>query len=230
KYPVTNRLYRRFIGYLKTGKLDGTGVLSVKQFRHALQAESNNGFMKGYSEFGKKFEKLSELFQSKYDDDKRVNGDEQPVVGITWYAARAYCLWLSLMESEGSNGTLYCLPTEKEWEYAAAGSEGRIYPWGSAEPTPKLANYGKNEGATTPVGSYPEGATPDGLYDIAGNVWEWMENWRDEPKKSARALRGGSWFNLTEDLRCSSRNFDDPDCWSGNVGFRVLRPSQLLKP
>jgi formylglycine-generating enzyme required for sulfatase activity len=230
RYPVTNRLYRRFIDYLRTGRLDGVAdIISVKEFIHALHAESEKGVMQGYSDPEKGSEKLSARFQSEYDDDKRFNGDEQPVVGITWYAARAYCLWLSLMESNGKKTGLCRLPREIEWEYAAAGKEGRIYPWGSEEPTPKLANYGRNEGATTPVGRYPDGATPEGLYDMAGNVWEWMENWRED-YKGARALRGGSWYDFTEDLCCSSRNDFNPVGWDDIIGFRVVRPSPLLKP
>jgi formylglycine-generating enzyme required for sulfatase activity len=226
RYPVTNRLYRRFIEYLKTGRFDGlAGIISVKDFSDALQAESRNGVMQGYSvpETGSA---LSARFQSNYDDDKRFNGDEQPVVGISWYAARAYCLWLSLMESDGKETGRYRLPSEIEWEYAAAGQEGRVYPWGSAEPKPKLANYGGNEGATTPVGRYPEGATPVGLYDMAGNVWEWQENWREDIT-GARALRGGSWSVYSEYLCCSARTFYYPELRSNNYGFRVLRPSPL---
>jgi formylglycine-generating enzyme required for sulfatase activity len=69
----------------------------------------------------------------------------------------------------------------------------REYPWGDKpEPTPKHANYNGNEGATTPVGRYPDGATPEGLYDMAGNVWEWMENWYDEHPEY-KSVRGGSW-------------------------------------
>jgi formylglycine-generating enzyme required for sulfatase activity len=236
RYPVTNRLYRRFIGYLRSGQLDGHKVFHVDKFMERLRVESENGFLKGFSErksilatlFGKASD-FATRFQSGFEDDKRFNGDEQPVVGITWYAARAYCLWLSLMENEGKEAGLYRLPNEIEWEYAAAGKEGRIYPWGSADPTPKLANYGHNEGATTPVGRYPDGATPEGLYDMAGNVWEWMENGRED-YKGARALRGGSWFFNSDYLRCSSRFSYLPDYWYFFIGFRVVRPSPLLKP
>ena len=233
RYPVTNRLYRRFIKYLRFGQLDGNNVFPFDEFTERLRAESENGFLKGFSErksilatlFGKASD-FAARFQSKYDEDKRFNGDEQPVVKITWYAARAYCLWLSLMESEGKEAGLFRLPNEIEWEYAAAGKEGRIWPWGSEEPTSKLANYGHNEGATTPVGSYPEGATPEGLYDMAGNVWEWQENNRfDEASKIAKALRGGSWYNEPEGLRCSARNFSSPGVRNDFNGFRVVRPS-----
>lgn len=231
KYPVTNWLYRRFIEYLKSGKVDGDEDLPLDIFRKALNELSFFTWSKNEYDVAtpdRSGYDLAILFQSKYDDDKRFNGDEQPVVGITWYAARAYCLWLSMMESEGHDATRYRLPTEIEWEYAAAGKEGRRYPWGSAKPTSKLANYGKNEGATTHVGSYLDGATPEGLYDMAGNVWEWMENWRED-RTGARALRGGSWLDVAGDLRCSSRYVNDPG-WGSNFGFRVVRPSLAVEP
>jgi formylglycine-generating enzyme required for sulfatase activity len=103
------------------------------------------------------------------------------------------------------------------------------YPWGDTpEPTPKHANFNGNEGSTTPVGRYPDGATPEGLYDMAGNVWEWMENWYDSDKKW-KAIRGGAWGYLTEVLRCSSRTCYYPGYRNyGVIGFRVLRPSPVF--
>jgi len=92
------------------------------------------------------------------------------------------------------------------------------------DPSPTLANYDNNEGATTPVGRYPEGATPEGLYDMAGNVWEWMENKRKKDD-SARALRGGSWDNDPDGLRCSARFHYSPGGRFNDVGFRVVRSS-----
>lgn len=132
-------------------------------------------------------------------EEKRFNGDNQPVVGISWYAARSYCFWLSCLETVINQGRkiedvkqvadIYRLPTEKEWEWAAGGETNgsiREYPWPKDKggPTPSLANYGENVGATTLVGRYPEGATPRGLMDMAGNAWEWMENlYREDGKK-----------------------------------------------
>lgn len=225
KYPVTNRLYKRFIMYLKYGTLDGKCDLQVDEFRKVLRFELNNGFLFGYREFYDMEDDLASLFRSGYEDDRRFNGDDQPVVGITWYAARTYCLWLSLMESNAHEKNLYRLPTEIEWEYAAAGKEGRAYPWGSTKPTQKHANYDGNEGATTPVGSYPEGATPDGIYDLAGNVFEWMENWYDD-SIGYHARRGGSWYLNSFNLSCTARPlFNFPPLKNVNDGFRVIRSS-----
>ncbi|NTW55097.1 MAG: SUMF1/EgtB/PvdO family nonheme iron enzyme [Chlorobaculum sp.] len=234
KYPVTNRLYRRFIEYLQSKTPEYDALFPVSGFSAALREIAKNqtwdaGFAK-YLKEGK--HDLAGLFRSYKDEDRKFGGDDQPVVGITWYAARSYCLWLSLVEGKGAHSDLYRLPTEPEWEWAAAGKEKRKYPWGKPEPTPKLANYSdSNIGATTPVGSYPEGATPEGLYDMAGNVWEWQENrfgHKDYP--DARALRGGSWLNGSEDLRCSSRVDVNPDGRGSVIGFRVVRPSLAVKP
>jgi len=167
---------------------------------------------------------LSKLFRSTYDDDRRFREDDQPVVGVSWYAARTYCLWLSLMASNGQDTSRYRLPTEWEWEYAAAGKEKREYPWPNekGEPNSKLLNYNNNVGATTPVGSYPEGATPEGLYDMAGNVWEWTYSWWDDTTRSHRVLRGGSWIYSAENCRSAFRYDLPPDFLNYYVGFRLV--------
>ncbi|MEM6456146.1 MAG: SUMF1/EgtB/PvdO family nonheme iron enzyme, partial [Acidobacteriota bacterium] len=95
----------------------------------------------------------------RYWDDKKWNGLDQPVVGVSWHDARAYCTWAGLV-----------LPSEAQWEAAARGTDQRKYPWGDAEPTETLANFRGNVGRTTPVGSYPAGAGPFGTLDQAGNV------------------------------------------------------------
>jgi len=223
KYTVTNKLYRRFINYLVAKDLEFAGALPVERYTDWLQAKARK--IKGFSDYLPEEESLSKYFMSYYSNDKRFNKDDQPVVGVKWSAAQAYCLWLSLLESNGENTDLYRLPTEKEWEYAAGGKESRIYPWGNTEPSTKHANYNNNEGTTTPVGRYPEGGTPDGLYDIAGNVWEWTADWYDNGEVDP-AVRGGGFHNYNSDaLRCSSRfNFElsQPFFY---VGFRVIRSS-----
>jgi formylglycine-generating enzyme required for sulfatase activity len=232
KYPVTNRLYRGFIEYLRWNLPAYEAILSVLKFKEILQEIANNkAWDVGFSDYlneGKN--DLAGMFRSRYDEDRNFSGDDHPVVGITLYAAHSYCLWLSLLESKGKYQNIYRLPTEIEWEWAASGMQKRKYPWGNTRPNTKRANYGQNVGATTPVGSYPDGATPEGLYDMAGNVWEWMENWYNESTKSSRALRGGSWNNDTADLRCSSRIYYLPDGGGNLLGFRVVRPSLVLKP
>jgi formylglycine-generating enzyme required for sulfatase activity len=121
--------------------------------------------------------------------------DSQPVVCVNWHGAQAYCEWVGAR-----------LPTEAEWEYAARGSQGHIYPWGNDAPSCDRANYGDCVGGTTVTGSYPSGATWCGALDMAGNVWEWVADWYDEnyyaespfqnpggpATGSRKILRGGS--------------------------------------
>ena len=236
KYPVTNKQYHSFIDFL-AGKPSGNGAsLSLKTYQEALQslARSKDATIKGFDGYLKEESNLVALFRSRLDDDRKFNKDNQPVVAVSWYAACAYCLWLSLLDGKSPE---YRLPTEIEWEWAAGGRrdkpdevlEVRKYPWGDKpEPTAEHANYDKNEGSTTPVGRYPDGATPDGLYDMAGNVWEWMENWhgKDEDWK---ALRGGSWYDVPENLACSAWLNYFPDYRLSSIGFRVVRPSLPAK-
>ncbi len=237
KYPVTNKRYRRFIAYLSNQLDEQSGRLPTDLFSQKLSE-----FAAGIKDFtdylGTDRNGWANKLRSGYDDNKRFNHDDQPVVAVTWFAARAYCFWLSCLQETELDHKLEdanklannCrLPTELEWEWAAAGRERdgslRDYPWPKEEgsPTDKLANYGGTVGATTPVGRYLEGATPEGLLDMAGNVLEWSESWRDEGR-SRRALRGGSWGIATDFLRCSARNSLYPGDRDGNVGFRVVRP------
>ena len=150
--------------------------------------------------------------------DKFSDYDDQPVVYVTWHKANMCCEWLS-----DQTGELYRLPTEAEWEFAASGGGKRKYPWGSEKPTPKHANYIESKiRKTTPVGSYPQGRTPEGLHDMAGNVLEWCSDWSDD-KKECRELRGGSFSDVSGDLRCAYRVRNNSQVLAGNVGFRVVR-------
>ncbi len=166
----------------------------------------------------RKFLKSIKYQEPDYWKDKRFNGDEQPVVGVSWNDVNAYCDWLSRSNRDGHT---FRLPSVAEWEWAA-GRGVRIYPWGEEEPTTKLANFDGNVGQTTPVGSYPAGATPDGLMDMAGNVFEWCEDWWDEKEKTYRVLHGGSWGSYAGWLPCADRLRSNPVRRNVNVGFRVV--------
>ena len=223
KYAVTNKLYRKFIASLQSMEKREIEDIFSRKF------DEITGSIAGFREYLNKGKSFSEIFVSRYDTDRRFKGEDQPVVGVSWFGAKAYCIWLSLMESEGRDAGLYRLPYEDEWYYAAAGTEKRHFPWGDTpEPTAKHANYDENEGSTTPVGRYPDGATPEGLYDMAGNVWEWMENWYDKDE-DWKALRGGSWLIRPENLVCSYRFSSFPDLRGLYFGFRVVRPSPAAK-
>ncbi|HLC15874.1 MAG TPA: SUMF1/EgtB/PvdO family nonheme iron enzyme [Thermodesulfovibrionia bacterium] len=150
--------------------------------------------------------------------DPSSSEDAQPVVHVSWVDAVRYCQWLSKKE-----GRHYRLPKESEWEFAASGGGVRIYPWGSESPDPEYANYEESGiNKTTSVGSYPKGMTPEGLFDMAGNVWEWCEDWYNS-KKDGRVIRGGAFFNNEDFLTCSFRARSLPLYRSSSLGFRLVR-------
>ncbi len=233
KYPVTNRQYRAFIAYLESSSAEYEARLPLNTFRNALNSEAKGlAWGSGLGEYLAGNKNLADLFRSEQDGDDTLNGDNQPVVGVSWYAARAYCLWLSLVESKGKNPELYRLPTEMEWEWAAGGRQGepppakkvRLYPWpeSSGEPNSQMANTYNNVGKTTPVGSYPLGATPEGLFDMAGNVMQWMAH-RYEINKTDRSCRGSAWNSEAWSEVCTTRQEFEPDFTFYDIGFRVVR-------
>jgi formylglycine-generating enzyme required for sulfatase activity len=143
--------------------------------------------------------------------------ENHPVVLVSWHDAVAYCNWLAEVTVKP-----YRLPSEAEWEKGARGTDGHIYPWGNRW-DPKRCNTlegGKRD--TSPVGDYPEGVSPYGLLDMAGNVWEWT--WSSRAEGLAQLFevqRGGSWKGNWSSVRCASRNKVPPGARSNHVGFRV---------
>ena len=147
KYPVTNKLYRRFIRYLEEEERELLEILPKGELDKRMIE-----FASGIEDFGKYLGRRSnswpEKLRSESDTEKRFNGEDQPVVCVSWFAASAYCYWLSLLEAAGANlsydeaAGLYRLPSEIEWEWAA-GEGKREYPWGNRKPHHKLANYGQ---------------------------------------------------------------------------------------
>jgi gamma-glutamyl hercynylcysteine S-oxide synthase len=148
---------------------------------------------------------------AKWADQLRY--PNRPVTGVSWYEAAAYCASIHAR-----------LPSEEDWECAARGGrEGVRYPWGPEAPDEHRANYAHEggPGAPTPVGMYPEGATPSGIQDLAGNVWEWTNSGYEQGE--SRTVRGGGWDYDPEGLRVSLRFRDQPGYRTGYLGFRCVR-------
>jgi formylglycine-generating enzyme required for sulfatase activity len=165
---------------------------------------------------------------SHWENDRYPKGKaNHPVVRVSWYDAVAYCRWLSEV-----TGKPYRLPTEAEWEKGARGTDGRIYPWGDRWDAKRCSTKEGGKEGTTPVGSYPRGASPYGLMDMAGNMWEWTSSlhWsypyraddgREAPASpDARVLRGGSWLNHYDSARAAYRRSYIPAYHSRIHGFR----------
>jgi len=158
-------------------------------------------------------------------DDEKYNQPNQPVIGVTWHDAAAYAEWAQKR-----------LPSEAEWEKAGRGVDSRQYPWGNEWDSSKCNSKGSGDGYeyTAPVGSFLTGASPDGVLDMAGNVWEWVYDLYDEayyiqsPHKNPKGsdfgnrcvLRGGSWDDNPSSLRCAERYSYEPTGSRDNVGFR----------
>jgi formylglycine-generating enzyme required for sulfatase activity len=215
----------------------GKTEVTNAQFRPFVEGDgyTNRDY---WTEAGWQWKEEEGIVQPRYWDDAEWNGADQPVVGISWYEAVAYARWLS-----AQTGQALRLPTEAEWEKAARGPDGLMYPWGDAWEEGRANTEEAGIGKTTPVGSYPEGLSPYGALDMAGNVWEWTATkWRkDYPYTvedewtaeylagdNARMLRGGSWFNEQKFVRGADRPNDGlPRDRGVNLGLRLARHSPL---
>ena len=142
------------------------------------------------------------IAQPLFWEDPRYNDPKQPVVGVSWFEASAYAKWAGKR-----------LPTEYEWEAAARGTDKRQWPWGSEWDKTRADSYDGSAGKPVPVGSYPAGASPYGVLDMAGNVWEWTADWyqwrpmgRTTSDPEDKELKGSSWdTGFGQDQRCMER-------------------------
>ncbi len=205
KYPVTNAQYARFI------EADGY---------HRREFWSDEGWAWRKSEDGRK--------EPARWNDVDWNNPIFPVVYVTWFEAQAYCNWLNTQHPlpEIPPGYVIRLPTEEEWERGVRSTDGREYPWGdkfevlraNTDESDPEGDYGIY---TTAVCTYPQGTNPEGLWDGAGNVWEWTAS-RWDPGSDTRVLRGASWIYTDGFARCAYRYRYAPGDYSNYVGFRLV--------
>jgi formylglycine-generating enzyme required for sulfatase activity len=211
KFPLTNWEYRQFI--------DSGGYGNKRWWTEA-----------GWIEVGQHQE------APRFWRDPRFNAPNQPVIGLSWYECVAFCKWLS-----ANIGQLVRLPTEAEWERGARGEGGSVYPWGDDPDATRLNGRGPRHRqvcATTPVGIYPTGVSPHGLYDCVGNAWEWcatrwkkpfpydigQDEWASDylQGQSLRVLRGGAWYNKWDSTSCTHRFRFQPYGWNDRGGCRLV--------
>lgn len=154
---------------------------------------------------------------------------DHPVVYVSWMDVLAYAQWLAQV-----TGYSWRLPSEAEWEKAARGTDGRIYPWGDDWDKTRANTRDGGPGTTTPVGSYPSGMSPFGGQDMAGNVWEWTsttyksypyqasDGREDHHPATTKVLRGGSWYSDPESTRSAFRVINAPSLIFGSIGARLI--------
>jgi formylglycine-generating enzyme required for sulfatase activity len=151
-----------------------------------------------------------------------------PVTNVSWQEASQYCAWAYRR-----------LPSEAEWEKAARGTDGQLYPWGNSAPDDRLLNFNTSLGDTSAVCQYPDGNSPYGACDMAGNVWQWVGDWYDGKDYAAasaanpngpltgiyKVFRGSQWGSPAWAVRSAIRRWRPASMWSTNLGFRCAAPA-----
>lgn len=200
-------------GTLITG--DRKAFASLPAGEHKIKAFWIGKYPVTVWEYGKYLEATDAEKPKEWEEQEQHPG--RPVVHVSWHDANRYCEWVT-----GSLGFRVSLPHDLQWEFAARGTTGRVYPWGVEKLDQTRANVSMTLGAPSPVGVFPDGATtPEGIMDMLGNVWEWTtSDWCTNHK----AVRGGSFHDNDDiNLRVAARNGDGPGSWGSDLGFRCVR-------
>jgi formylglycine-generating enzyme required for sulfatase activity len=203
----------------------------VEEWERIAQMHDNE-----FEELLEKWYPAGRQTQPAYWNDDAFNNPAQPVVGISWHEARAYCAWLS-----AQTGQNFRLPTEAQWEAAARGQEARRYAYGDKFDAKLCNTFETHIRRTTPIGLFPGGETPDGLMDMTGNVWDWTSSlYRPYPYEATddrenpitgdgrRVVRGGSWDGGRDLARAASRHGVNPANRDYPLGVRLVCSSPIF--
>lgn len=244
RYPVTNTEFRLFWQARGYERLDEFWSEEGRAWQSDLEIYPENV----RDDIRRWLERrpVAQRGQPFFWDDPELNGPNQPVVGVCWFEAQAYCSWLRAV-----TGKTFRLPTEAEWEKAArwrpVDGASLLWPWGGEWDASRCNNKEPEDAlkSTSPVGIYPHGDSPRGCADMAGNVWEWCQDWYAQGEYErrektgapvvdpagpeagvARVVRGGSWLDYRSRARCAARRRFGPVHFFSSLGFRlVLSPS-----
>ena len=232
--PAAAKLEERSMALVPAGEFimgSATGDADEQPVRRIyMDTFSMDRYQVSVGQYAKFLESTSQAAPPDWSIMNKSRHQNRPVVNVDWADAAAYCTWAGKR-----------LPTEAEWEKAARGADGRTYPWGNELPRGFHANMKKEKWSDhyvlSPVGMYEEGKSPYGIYDMAGNVWEWISDWYDAdyyttgpsknptgpPKGQAKVIRGGSWGSGAKDLRSSDRDSHLPSARGMGTGFRCVK-------
>lgn len=208
--PVGDFIYQDGKAVIEEPYLIDVYPVTIQQYEKFIDGDGykNNDYWSGPRQIWLRTEGLTE---PQLWTDERFNQPDHPVVGVSYYEAEAYAKWAGKR-----------LPTEKEWERAARGTDGREYPWGDQFDQERCNTAESSHGMTTPVTRYPNDVSPVGCYDLAGNVWEWTAS-RSEVGEQLWVLRGGSWDDNQSFARCTNRNWFFPGDGDGYCSFRCAK-------
>ncbi|NTW70393.1 MAG: SUMF1/EgtB/PvdO family nonheme iron enzyme [Chlorobiaceae bacterium] len=228
QFPVTNFEYRRFIedgGYTSIGLEKWWSNLGREVWAAYIERKTHRYFWDERRREDIPFE------HPMFWENIRYNKRGQPVVGVSWFEAEAYCNWLSAYLSRTKAKDISIrLPTEEEWRFAAVGKKEIAYPWGNGKPNNKLAHFGDKQGKPSVIGQYPEGVSWAGCHDLVGNVWEWAHEFLSEKASSTMSdhfsvakILGGCVFDSLSSLKEIPCAYRRPGYRHSVIGFRILR-------